>query len=67
MDIVKIPFSAGTLGKNEGCKEAPNKIVELLKQIYVNEDKKNISFDIKESDLDFSNLDKIQNQLCRLD
>ncbi len=37
MKIIKIPFSAGGLGKTSGTELAPDKIVNELKEIFLNE------------------------------
>jgi len=37
MIILKAPFFAGGLGKTKGCEKAPDKIVEALNEIYLNE------------------------------
>lgn len=57
MKIVKIPFSSGSLGKNEGCEEAPNLIVERLKKYELNEGEKSIILDVSEVKVDKNNFD----------
>jgi len=37
MKIIKIPFEAGALGKNKGCSQSPDKIIEELKKDTLNE------------------------------
>lgn len=38
MKIIKIPWSLGSMNKNPGCKNAPDKILEEFNSIYLNED-----------------------------
>lgn len=50
MKIVKIPFSKGALGKNDGCEKAPDAIVEtLVNEIWSKEDGSKIVFEIDEA------------------
>ena len=48
MKLLKIPYSEGSLNKNLGCEKAPNKIIELLNDIWSNEDYENPNLDIEE-------------------
>lgn len=57
MKIVKVPFSSGSLGKNEGCEKAPDLVVERLKKYELNEEGKPIVFEAKEVKIDKSNFD----------
>ena len=54
MILAKIPYSEGSLDRNIGCEKAPNKIIELLKEMWSNEDHKNPTFKIEEFS-DFKN------------
>ena len=48
MKLIKIPFNLGGLGKTEGVEEAPDKIIENIKEFYLNEDQVLPVFDIEE-------------------
>ena len=48
MKLIKVPFSAGGLGKTKGCELAPNKIIEKLKEFYLSESGVFPNFDIEE-------------------
>ena len=37
MNVIKIPWSLGSMNKNSGCKFAPDKILLELESIYLNE------------------------------
>ena len=51
MKILLAGISEGSLGKNKGCERAPEKVIELLKQSYVNESGKSLL--IEEEKIDF--------------
>jgi formiminoglutamase len=67
MKIVKIPFSMGAMGKNDGCEKAPDKIIENLKEIELNENNHKVNFEVSEPELNLDNLDKLQEQLSELE
>ena len=48
MKIIKIPFSAGNMNVNLGCKYAPDKILEELENVYLNEEGEEVKFEIDE-------------------
>jgi arginase family enzyme len=50
MNLIKIPFSKGGLGKTEGCELAPDMIIDILKDLNLNENgwKPNFSVDAVE-------------------
>jgi agmatinase len=56
MKLIKIPFSKGSLGKSEGCKDGPDKIVGLLDQFWLSEEKTLPIFNIEQVDIDNNNL-----------
>jgi len=56
MKILKIPFSRGSLGKSEGCFKGPDKIVSMLDQFWLSEEKTLPVFDIEEISVDQNNL-----------
>jgi len=65
--IVKVPGING-LGKTKGCEEAGNKILAELKNIYSNEQGKEINFeklDLEEIHLDNSNLELSNNLIYK--
>ena len=37
MQVIKIPFGVGSLGKNNGTKKAPDEIEKATKEIYLSE------------------------------
>lgn len=60
MLVVKVPAING-LGKTNGCEKAPEKIISELKEIYTNEQGKEIRIEkrqIKEISVDLQNLDE---------
>ena len=57
MRLVKIPSSQGCLGKNLGCEEAPDKIVDCIKHFYVNEDRKINEFSVEKIDVVKDNIE----------
>lgn len=56
MRLIKIPFSKGSLGRSEGCKLGPDKIVKLVEEFWFSEDKALPMFDIDEINVDNNNL-----------
>ncbi len=56
MRLIKIPFSKGSLGRSEGCKLGPDKIVKLVEEFWFSEDKALPMFDINEINVDNNNL-----------
>ena len=71
MKIVKIPFNGGSLGKNIGTEKAPDKIIEKLKEnyvnFYVNENKRGVNFEVLNVKLNTSNFDVLQDELMHLE
>jgi len=57
MKIVKIPFSSGSLGKNNGCEKAPDLLVERLRKYELNEEGKSVIFEVSEVKTDKNNFD----------
>jgi len=45
MKIIGIPFASGSLGKNEGCENAPDLVVERLRNTLLNEEGNSVNFD----------------------
>lgn len=58
MKIIKIPFEEGALGKNRGCAEAPDKIIEALSSDTINEDSRAFRKEIAEVKIEKSNFQK---------
>jgi len=56
MKIIKIPFSAGGLGKTLGTELAPDKIVEELRKITLNQLGVKPEFSVEAVDVDNSNI-----------
>jgi len=46
MKLFLVPSSLGCLGKNKGCEKAPNKILDALKKIELNENNYPLNFDV---------------------
>jgi formiminoglutamase len=65
MKLIKIPFSKGSLGKSEGCKHGPDKIVELLDLFWLSEDKTLPVFDIKQVSIDQNNISLTQDNIFK--
>lgn len=58
MKIIKIPFSKGGLGKTAGCELAPDRIVEKMKEFYLNETGFKPDFQIDDVKVDQENIDE---------
>ncbi|MBI5872423.1 arginase family protein [archaeon] len=56
MKIVKIPYSQGSLNKNQGSELAPDTILSALKEVWLNESGSSFMLDIKEIKLDNNNI-----------
>jgi len=65
MHLIKIPFSKGSLGKSEGSKFAPDKIVELTKDFFFSESRVLPLFDIIEVTVDQNNLSTTHESILR--
>lgn len=50
MKLIKLPYTDGS-DKNKDCELAPDKIVEALDEIWLNEDFKNVKFSVESSDI----------------
>ena len=57
MKLIKIPFAGGGLGKAESAEKAPDKIVEQMHDLFLNESGLNPKFEIDEVKVDNSNID----------
>lgn len=58
MIIVKVESSQGSLNKNIGCEKAPDKILESIKEIYLNEKGEEKKYLIKELKLPQNNIEE---------
>ncbi len=58
MKIVKVATSQGSLGKNIGTEKAPDKIVENLKNIFLNEQGKSLTYEIDEIKINKHNIEE---------
>ncbi len=56
--IIKIPFSAGSLGKNKECSLAPDAILSELNSCYTKEELRQVKPEVKELRVDSSNIEK---------
>lgn len=63
MKLVKVPFSAGSLGKNIGTEKAPDEIVKELKKMFCNEEGKELKFQVEEIKVDNSDIEKTMQEL----
>jgi len=63
MKLVKIPFSGGSLGKNIGCEFAPERIIELLRDFDLSEDKRFFSFLVDKVDIDKNDFEATQQNI----
>ncbi|MBW2984434.1 arginase family protein [Candidatus Woesearchaeota archaeon] len=63
MKLIKVPFSAGGLGKTKGCELAPDKIVEKLKEFHLSEEGMLVNFDVDEIKVDQNNIEKSFNDI----
>lgn len=58
MKLLKIPFSAGGLGKTQGTELAPDEIVKELKEFYMNESGILPLFDVEDVKINQSNIEE---------
>ena len=63
MKLVKVPFSAGSLGKNIGTEKAPDEIVNELKKMYCSEEGNEIKFEVGEIKVDNSDIEKTMQEI----
>ncbi|MFC1728109.1 arginase family protein [Nanoarchaeota archaeon] len=56
MKLIKIPFGGGGLGKGDGAKDAPDKIIDSMKEMYLNENGLKPDFDIDSVSVDNNNI-----------
>lgn len=63
MKIVKVGTSQGSLGKNLGTEKAPDKIVEALKNIFVNEQGRTLFYEIDEIVVNPSNIEETNERI----
>lgn len=65
MHLIKIPFSKGGLGKSEGSKLAPDKIVELTKDFFFSESRILPLFDTISIDVNQNNLSETHESIFK--
>jgi len=58
MKLLKIPFSAGGLGKTQGTELAPDEIVKELKEFYLNESGILPLFDVEDVNINQNNIEE---------
>ena len=56
MKLLKAGFSGGGLGHGNGSNEGPDKIVEALKDVYSNEEGKEVKYEVEEVTVEESNI-----------
>lgn len=66
MRLVKIPNSQGCLGKNLGCEEAPEKVIEFVRHFYINEDKRIFEFNIEHVNIVRDNLELTNENISKV-
>jgi len=57
MKLIKIPFAGGGLGKAESAEKGPDKVIEQMHDLFLNEAGFNPAFEIDEVKVDNSNID----------
>ena len=63
MKIVKVGSSQGSLGKNLGTEKAPDKIMEALKNISVNEQSRTLFYGVDEVSVNPSNIEETNEKI----
>ena len=63
MKLVKIPFSGGGLGHGNGANLAPDAIVEQLANVYSNESRQEVKFEVSEINVDENNIEFSQEKI----
>ncbi len=63
MKIVKVASSQGSLGKNLGTEKAPDKIVEALKNIFMNEQGRTLFYEVDEVKVNPSNIEETNKRI----
>lgn len=63
MKFIKVPFSSGSLNKNKGAEQAPDKIVDELRNIFVNENRVTVKFDVDSVAVDSYNIRATQQNI----
>ncbi len=58
MKLIKIPFAGGGLGKAESAEKGPDKVIEQMHDLFLNESGFNPKFEIDEIKVDNSNIDE---------
>ena len=57
MKLIKVPFSGATLNVLKGSETAPDKIIESLKNIFLNESGRKNKFVVEQIPVDNNNID----------
>ena len=65
MKIIKIPWSLGSMKKNDGCELAPEKIVEEIENLFLNEDGKDNSYDVDKVEIIKDNFEETNNKIIK--
>jgi len=65
MELLKVPFSAGGLGKTKGTEKAPTAVVEELDKIFLSEDGVAPVFDIVDVEVDNANIEMSQANIAK--
>ncbi len=65
MEIIKIPFSAGGLGKTKGSESAPEEILRSMKDLYLNEKGVTAKIESRLVKVDNSDIEMSHNQILQ--
>ncbi|MFQ5475087.1 MAG: arginase family protein [Candidatus Nanoarchaeia archaeon] len=63
MDLIKIPFSKGGLGRTDGCELAPDRIIDVLKEFNLNENGWKPAFSIYSVQVNQENIEETNNNI----
>lgn len=63
MKIVKVPTSQGGLGKNIGTEKAPEKIMEALKNIFINEQGRSLVYEVGSVNINPNNIEETNERI----
>ncbi|NQV08621.1 arginase family protein [Candidatus Woesearchaeota archaeon] len=65
MKLIKIPFSGGTLNVPKGAEEAPDKIVEAMKSIYLDELGRKVKFNVERVQVNSTNIEETNENIYK--
>jgi arginase family enzyme len=65
MKIVKVPTAQGSLGKNLGTEKAPDKIIEALNNIFLNEQGKSLVYEVDKVEVNEHNIEETNEKIFK--